>query len=288
MHHIPRLRLLYLCGLCASAALTLAPSPALAYRQTKLCVYPEERSPEAPTRIPDCDPGETPWLVAWPERTIPFAVHRGGYAPLNAGEQVIQDDLLAALRASLEQWTAPPCSDFVFRYDGLTDTSRHAPEDGTNVITFVDSDWTTTSTAIAITFTTTNQRGELIDADIELNAANNTFVLEPMSGQGASDVRNTVTHEAGHVLGLDHSAVPEATMQFNAPDNEIRKRDLHPDDIAGLCAIYPLGAPPRLYPRPEDEERGCCAQLPSSPSLPTPLALALGVAWMWRRRSSRT
>jgi MYXO-CTERM domain-containing protein len=54
-------------------------------------------------------------------------------------------------------------------------------------------------------------------------------------------VRNTVTHEVGHFLGLDHTPIEAATMFATAPRGETAKRDLHQDDIDGLCAIYPQG-----------------------------------------------
>jgi MYXO-CTERM domain-containing protein len=56
------------------------------------------------------------------------------------------------------------------------------------------------------------------------------------------DVQNTVTHEAGHTLGLAHSTDSTATMAASAPAGEIAKRSLHPDDLQGICAIYPRGA----------------------------------------------
>jgi hypothetical protein len=57
----------------------------------------------------------------------------------------------------------------------------------------------------------------------------------------ARDVQNTITHEAGHALGLAHSALRTATMYPVEPMGEILKRDLDPDDEAGVCAIYPAG-----------------------------------------------
>jgi MYXO-CTERM domain-containing protein len=56
------------------------------------------------------------------------------------------------------------------------------------------------------------------------------------------DVQNTVTHEAGHTLGLAHSSDASATMAASAPAGETAKRTLHADDLAGICAIYPRGA----------------------------------------------
>jgi len=72
----------------------------------------------------------------------------------------------------------------------------------------------------------------------------------PYGRQGCAfvDVGNTVTHEVGHIVGLDHvctypdtSCDAAATMAPSAPAGELSKRTLAPDDVAGICAIYPRG-----------------------------------------------
>ena len=59
------------------------------------------------------------------------------------------------------------------------------------------------------------------------------------------DVQNTITHEAGHTLGLDHSADPSATMAASAPAGETSKRVLQPDEVAGISPSEFGLAPPR-------------------------------------------
>ena len=58
--------------------------------------------------------------------------------------------------------------------------------------------------------------GTILDADVELNDINFTFVVEPTTqqpraGTEVSDLENTLTHELGHVLGLDHTCANAAT-----------------------------------------------------------------------------
>jgi len=118
--------------------------------------------------------------------------------------------------------------------------------------------WDRGGAVIATTVTTFNAAtGQIFDADIEINdspAANGskfTFTTAdsppcppggPIVNCVSIDVQNTVTHEAGHSLGLAHSADPNATMAATAPAGETSKRVLHPDDLTGICAIYPRGA----------------------------------------------
>jgi hypothetical protein len=73
------------------------------------------------------------------------------------------------------------------------------------------------------------------------------------------DLQATVTHEVGHVIGLRHVCDPGAggpdaglppcnasheaiTMNPSTGVGDIEKRTLHPDDVAGVCAIYPSGS----------------------------------------------
>jgi len=120
----------------------------------------------------------------------------------------------------------------------------------------------TTSTYVAST-------GEILDADIELHGwdgqSNGWYFtcgaagLAPCAaGFGGAnctgmDIGSTVTHESGHVLGLGHvclssgdylgtSCDPDATMAPTATSGDTGKRVLGPDDVEGVCAIYPIGA----------------------------------------------
>ena len=60
-----------------------------------------------------------------------------------------------------------------------------------------------------------------------------------LDGDDPMDIQGIACHEYGHALGLQHSAEPEATMFAGIPtDDAISHRSLHPDDIAGIQAIY--------------------------------------------------
>jgi hypothetical protein len=50
-----------------------------------------------------------------------------------------------------------------------------------------------------------------------------------------------LTHEAGHFLGLSHSPDPTATMKavYSAASDGTSFRTLEPDDVAGICDVYP-------------------------------------------------
>jgi MYXO-CTERM domain-containing protein len=100
-------------------------------------------------------------------------------------------------------------------------------------------------------------------------------------GQGGCfhiDARNTLTHEVGHLVGLAHPcegsgcgpALQPLTMYPQTSPGDVEKRTLHPDDVAGLCAIYP-------------SEVGGCGCGPGG--APGALALLLAAVALRRRRS---
>jgi hypothetical protein len=111
---------------------------------------------------------------------------------------------------------------------------------------------------LALTTTTFSFRsGAILDADIEFNAApaggGPGFLFTTVDGPPcaaeaspscvAIDLQNTLTHELGHVVGLDHVHSPGATMEATAPPGETQKRILDEGTVAGYCSIYPRGEP---------------------------------------------
>ena len=149
---------------------------------------------------------------------------------------------------------------------------------------------TTTTTADSLT-------GRILDTDIELNDApsstSSKFTFTTVDGLPCTtpmetgcvriDVQNTVTHEAGHSLGLDHSLDPKATMYDSAPSGQTSKRILGTDDIAGICTIYPRGADTLTCLAPNTSGCGCSQAQNGPGAVLGALALLLQI----RRRSRR-
>ena len=95
--------------------------------------------------------------------------------------------------------------------------------------------WRYAAETLALTTVTFQLRtGEVLDADVELNAV--AFA----SPSQTRDLQGTVTHELGHALGLDHSADSRSTMY---PTSTPDQRLIDEGSRQAMCTIYPRGAP---------------------------------------------
>ena len=116
----------------------------------------------------------------------------------------------------------------------------------------------------ALTILTYNrQTGAIADADILLDAADFTFCTSKCKDTDNS-LCNTLTHEAGHLLGLDHSSDSEATMYATAPAGETRKCTLHDDDRLGVCTAYRTACSAQGCPENQNDSGflGLCSARP--------------------------
>ena len=181
---------------------------------------------------------------------------------------------LEAVKAGLATWaSAMPNVDLEVEV-GNTATAR-------STITVIDHDWPYDDGVMAVTLLKVDYaNNRIVEADIVFNAAQNRFKVLPADskrGGPFADVQNTITHELGHAIGLQHEdEASDAVMFPMAYAGEVSKRALSSDEIAGLDALYPLTgeAAPAV---------GCSASGAVTPAL----LLALGML-VSRARSGRT
>lgn len=249
-----------------------------------------------------CAEGQTPIPLYWSTNCVVIYANEVG-----TQDVANQTDVYDAIRASCETWSAVDCSDMTVTYAGLTDEDRvgySTCEDSrnANIVVFRDTSWSHASGALALTSVLYEmQTGRIVDADIELNDFENfTFTATDDQAQVDIDIQNTVTHEIGHVLGLDHPPVPEATMFATAPSGETEKRTLYQDDIDGLCDMYPnsdstttCATPAEYFSAPEigpgdscpaPDTCGCHQDDPAVSGLALFVLGLVTVRWLWRRR----
>lgn len=179
--------------------------------------------------------------LKWFQMPITYVIDKKGCA------DIPDDSEFTAIYRSFETWENVECVNIDFEFEGFVENikAEHNP-DGKNenlIIWIKDKkEWLSgkkEKNMIALTTLTYDKfTGQIVDADIELNDWNFYFTTTTIKEDIVIDVQNTMTHEIGHMLGLDHSDVAESTMYETAPSGDTKKRDLHKDDIDGVCHIY--------------------------------------------------
>jgi hypothetical protein len=203
-------------------------------------------------------------------------------------------------------------------------------KDYTNVLKFRDTSWCRPATAddpakcysdssAGITTVTYvddggTRDGAIVDADIEI-----TGKIFSISANGMTlgttgcnaELANTLTHELGHLHGLEHTClasgdpprtdgdgkpvpscsatsdpkITEATMYPFQDCGETKKETLEPDDIAAICAIYPTADDPHTCSPVNGGSSGChSTRGPVGPRTLTGVLVLLGLPHHRRRR----
>ena len=117
-----------------------------------------------------------------------------------------------------------------------------ATVDHVNLVMFRDA---SNGSAISTTYLWSSG-SRIVDADVVFWDGAFRFFAGTTGCSGGFYIEDIAAHEFGHVLGLEHSTSSDATMYSSTSVCDTGNRSLHPDDIAGVRALYPPAlAPPR-------------------------------------------
>ncbi len=143
-----------------------------------------------------------------------------------------------AVKNAFAAWQAVKNASITFAYVGPTDSTEPA-YDGENCVIMGKHVSGPDVIGQAYIFYSSDD-GRIKDVDIVLN----TFYHWATDGApDKMDIQNAMTHEVGHLCGLDDLYAKEdseETMYGYMDYGETKKRTLEPDDKAGLEAIYAI------------------------------------------------
>jgi hypothetical protein len=254
---------------------------------------------------------------------------------LNGFTMMSRDETAKSLGAAAHAWspdavTCPGADGGAFHpyfeiVPGMAEDTATPPtvgNDGRNVVVFRNNDWPVDLPidALAVTSLTKKRDGRILDADVEINAEYIEWAnLDPASGGHGQtdpfDLQDAMTHEFGHLIGLDHTChtLADAGRQIDnngdpVPDcdsappdvrrtvmfavlgaDQITQRVLSPDDIAGVCEIYPAARDPKTCSLDlPDDGCGCTAVPPRSAGLEVAISTAISAIAARLRRRARS
>lgn len=258
--------------------------------------------------------------LRWCRPAVDMTVYNG--TPL---QRLTTQDMAGAAGAALAAWSAAGVNDCTTAMQlTLHESSAARPRaafDHHNAIVFRTDSWSYEgpppsddgdpsldydASALALTTIFSLRDGLIVDADIEVNALSWTWIWSESPPSKTQDLQNTLTHEVGHVVGLEHtcwsgqdtqpldhlgnlvpscplpSEVARTTMYPSASSQDVSKRALSVDEQRAMCDIYPPGAPDAC------SDDGCGCQVPSpSPDRWPALMLSILLLVHLRRRRGR-
>jgi hypothetical protein len=227
-------------ALISGLATLLPAAPAFAYCRTSSCGLAGTGQLCLPAQTGDCG-----LPLFWASPCVGYSIQKDASkkASFAVVEKIMKDSFAA--------WEGATCSGgnprIVATELAAAECTKHEynqTKGNTNLIVFRDDKWPYegSSNTLALTTVTYNlDTGEIYDADMELNSADSAITTSDTDVQ--FDLQSITTHEAGHFLGLAHSATLSATMFPDYKATQIGLRTLDPDDVLGICVTYPAGAP---------------------------------------------
>jgi hypothetical protein len=169
----------------------------------------------------------------------------------NSQPGLTQAEARTGVSNGFQHWEDVPTASITFQVEAETSTEGFV-YDSRNTMTFNDPNGELGGGALAAampyynTAQTMQTNGvtfyRITDADIVFNN-NVNFGTNAEAGAGGCfnlfDIEGVATHEQGHVLGLDHSPVFDATMYYAIGPCDATKVTLEESDVNGVTFIYP-------------------------------------------------
>jgi hypothetical protein len=173
----------------------------------------------------------------WKNPCVGYSIQR------SASAQVSLVDATRVAAQAFSAWSSAACANGSPSITAVAlspvDCSDVPSQEHNNVIIFRDNGWPYADKANTLGYTTLTVNtctGEIYGADIEINTSDYKISASGQAPDGGYDLATILTHEAGHFLGLAHSAESSAIMYAAYHPGAAA---LTLDDVGGICSIYP-------------------------------------------------
>ena len=178
------------------------------------------------------------WSLA--DLPLGYYIHEDGAPGITDGSD------FAAIQAGFDAWTNVAGADVTITYLGTTSNPVANALDGINTVTFFDDEFDFPPGVLAVGISTsfkwpkdfageTKRPGQIVDTDMIFNPA--IKFRTPSMGYGTY-IQGVATHEAGHMIGISHSAVKTSTMFWILPPDD-GASSLATEDERALAKAYP-------------------------------------------------
>jgi hypothetical protein len=216
----------------------------------------------------------------WQESTASWAYNPSGKPGALSGDG-------AAIAAGANAWNGAGGSPWSFTGGGSTSAGTGACTGGQNAALDQQNTvgWKAQSSANVLAVTCTWYNGDrnspdfgaAVEFDMEFAPKWNWTTATPIPGDGI-DLRSVATHEFGHALGLGHTQydVCSETVMLASYKVGTDRRELRPDDVNGVVALYGGTPDPRAVvtctptPTPTATQTRTATLTPTQTMTPTP------------------
>ena len=205
-------------------------------------------------------------LTAWPTAYVlngpKWATRTVNYYINPANGDMSQQAAISALQAAAANWSEQSTANIRLVYAGTT-SGTSLKNNGKNEMFFRN---TSNGSMAGATYYWWGADGKLLDADTVYYDGGFKFFPGSSGCTGGEYLEDIATHEFGHVLGLGHSLLPDATMYPSLYSCSQIWRSLSADDITAIQKAYPGSS-----------SSSSTTTVPAVPTVFRPLNLAINV-----------
>jgi len=153
-------------------------------------------------------------------------------------DDLLTGDVENAVNRALLTWENVTRQQAQFQYSGRDSRGVMNSSDHINSIVWEERDWQYADSTLAVTVYSyyLDDPPEVIDTDIQFNGRDFHWSVNGKTDKSTSDVEQVLMHELGHLLGLAHSSVVNASL-YPFVGKDVRHK-LSLDDRSGVRFLY--------------------------------------------------